>query len=140
MPADTCSSRKHRLSSSMVSPSSVRLPAPPLVIPAASVPPVTSASSESSESSGSSTVSAASFELSSVPTSTPAGLSSADSESSPQATTPVTSASANRSFRRSEEHTSELQSLMRISYAVFCLKQKTSNNNVKHKTNDEKQN
>src|SRR3546814_5937422 len=27
-------------------------------------------------------------------------------------------------FRRSEEHTSELQSLMRISYAVFCLKQK----------------
>src|SRR3546814_2454567 len=28
------------------------------------------------------------------------------------------------SFRRSEEHTSELQSLMRISYAVFCLKQK----------------
>src|SRR3546814_7641428 len=30
--------------------------------------------------------------------------------------------------RRSEEHTSELQSLMRISYAVFCLKKKTSNN------------
>src|SRR3546814_1811137 len=29
--------------------------------------------------------------------------------------------------RRSEEHTSELQSLMRISYAVFCLKKKTSN-------------
>src|SRR3546814_10624329 len=28
--------------------------------------------------------------------------------------------------RRSEEHTSELQSLMRISYAVFCLKQKTT--------------
>src|SRR3546814_1612520 len=27
--------------------------------------------------------------------------------------------------QRSEEHTSELQSLMRISYAVFCLKQKT---------------
>src|SRR3546814_2928537 len=27
-------------------------------------------------------------------------------------------------FRRSEEHTSELQSLMRISYAVFCLKKK----------------
>src|SRR3546814_9485605 len=35
---------------------------------------------------------------------------------------------------RSEEHTSELQSLMRISYAVFCLKKKTmtnhNNNNV----------
>src|SRR3546814_5275272 len=30
-----------------------------------------------------------------------------------------------RGSRRSEEHTSELQSLMRISYAVFCLKKKT---------------
>src|SRR3546814_4677736 len=30
------------------------------------------------------------------------------------------------SFGRSEEHTSELQSLMRISYAVFCLKKKKS--------------
>src|SRR3546814_1005202 len=30
-----------------------------------------------------------------------------------------------RSVLRSEEHTSELQSLMRISYAVFCLKKKT---------------
>src|SRR3546814_9158435 len=30
---------------------------------------------------------------------------------------------------RSEEHTSELQSLMRISYAVFCLKQQKNNNN-----------
>src|SRR3546814_8962913 len=29
---------------------------------------------------------------------------------------------------RSEEHTSELQSLMRISYAVFCLKKKTTDN------------
>src|SRR3546814_6607588 len=33
---------------------------------------------------------------------------------------------------RSEEHTSELQSLMRISYAVFCLKKK----NDKYKTNE----
>src|SRR3546814_13326524 len=31
-----------------------------------------------------------------------------------------------RQARRSEEHTSELQSLMRISYAVFCLKKKTN--------------
>src|SRR3546814_9916469 len=31
---------------------------------------------------------------------------------------------------RSEEHTSELQSLMRISYAVFCLKKKTPNHNT----------
>src|SRR3546814_4956117 len=36
---------------------------------------------------------------------------------------------------RSEEHTSELQSLMRISYAVFCLKKKTqtiTNNHIKN--------
>src|SRR3546814_7783216 len=32
----------------------------------------------------------------------------------------------NHSAGRSEEHTSELQSLMRISYAVFCLKKNTS--------------
>src|SRR3546814_3139378 len=31
---------------------------------------------------------------------------------------------------RSEEHTSELQSLMRISYAVFCLKKKTTHKNA----------
>src|SRR3546814_4977452 len=31
---------------------------------------------------------------------------------------------ADRARQRSEEHTSELQSLMRISYAVFCLKKK----------------
>src|SRR3546814_7919839 len=31
---------------------------------------------------------------------------------------------------RSEEHTSELQSLMRISYAVFCLKKKTTYHNT----------
>src|SRR3546814_8955420 len=31
-------------------------------------------------------------------------------------------------YSRSEEHTSELQSLMRISYAVFCLKKKKNNN------------
>src|SRR3546814_1535383 len=44
---------------------------------------------------------------------------------------------------RSEEHTSELQSLMRISYAVFCLKKKTINlshirkskSNTHHRTN-----
>src|SRR3546814_4283539 len=37
-----------------------------------------------------------------------------------------------RPLRRSEEHTSELQSLMRISYAVFCLK-KTTNKKKHHK-------
>src|SRR3546814_4100291 len=33
---------------------------------------------------------------------------------------------SSRQYFRSEEHTSELQSLMRISYAVFCLKKKTN--------------
>src|SRR3546814_1079160 len=35
---------------------------------------------------------------------------------------------------RSEEHTSELQSLMRISYAVFCLKKKNKNQQTTHTT------
>src|SRR3546814_10435094 len=34
--------------------------------------------------------------------------------------------------QRSEEHTSELQSLMRISYAVFCLKKTTTHQNNTH--------
>src|SRR3546814_2644651 len=38
---------------------------------------------------------------------------------------------AEASGERSEEHTSELQSLMRISYAVFCLKKKNKTNNKK---------
>src|SRR3546814_8021700 len=33
-------------------------------------------------------------------------------------------------MNRSEEHTSELQSLMRISYAVFCLKKQKNNQNI----------
>src|SRR3546814_1529568 len=36
--------------------------------------------------------------------------------------------------KRSEEHTSELQSLMRTSYAVFCLKKKQSQHNQQHHT------
>src|SRR3546814_9168521 len=36
---------------------------------------------------------------------------------------------------RSEEHTSELQSLMRISYAVFCLKKKKKTNNRPNEDN-----
>src|SRR3546814_5417139 len=35
---------------------------------------------------------------------------------------------------RSEEHPSELQSLMRISYAVFCLKKKKRHNNISQNT------
>src|SRR3546814_9978102 len=37
---------------------------------------------------------------------------------------------AGETIRRSEEHTSELQSLMRISYAVFCLKKKTNTTHI----------
>src|SRR3546814_2245287 len=55
----------------------------------------------------------------------------------PMATVPVRCVDGRRSAvsvrcaaaDRSEEHTSELQSLMRISYAVFCLKKKTKKRN-----------
>src|SRR3546814_6496720 len=43
--------------------------------------------------------------------------------------------SAGRRSARSEEHTSELQSLMRISYAVFCLKKKKTNKQRKIDSN-----
>src|SRR3546814_8899768 len=42
-------------------------------------------------------------------------------------TTPISTPSSRAA--RTEEHTSELQSLMRISYAVFCLKKKKQNTN-----------
>src|SRR3546814_4874327 len=42
--------------------------------------------------------------------------------------------------RRSEEHTSELQSLMRISYAVFCLKTKNAHKNTSKLHHCEKKN
>src|SRR3546814_10555730 len=41
-------------------------------------------------------------------------------------------AATNSPACRSEEHTSELQSLMRISYAVFCLKKKTRPTTISH--------
>src|SRR3546814_3464761 len=41
-----------------------------------------------------------------------------------------------RGLSRSEEHTSELQSLMRISYAVFCLKKKKTNYEQSRKSSD----
>src|SRR3546814_1125135 len=40
---------------------------------------------------------------------------------------------------RSEEHTSELQSLMRLSYAVFCLKKKTKKNEIRFSARSEEQ-
>src|SRR3546814_9281993 len=39
----------------------------------------------------------------------------------------------NSQIAKSEEHTSELQSLMRISYAVFCLKKKTEATTLTHR-------
>src|SRR3546814_10600688 len=70
------------------------------------------------------------------PTSTPAAISALASRS--------TSASNSRQVQRdplatsrSEEHTSELQSLMRISYAVFCLKKKQSKNEITHASHKE---
>src|SRR3546814_9646404 len=42
-------------------------------------------------------------------------------------------------FLRSEEHTSELQSLMRISYAVFCLKKKRYQNQTNNKLKQKQQ-
>src|SRR3546814_9894912 len=45
----------------------------------------------------------------------------------------------NDGINRSEEHTSELQSLMRISYAVLCLKKKKKNSEQKAEKECEKQ-
>src|SRR3546814_4058296 len=50
----------------------------------------------------------------------------------------ITSHVSNAAVKRSEEHTSELQSLMRISYAVFCLKKK-KNRTAKTTHQNEKQ-
>src|SRR3546814_14983090 len=44
-----------------------------------------------------------------------------------------------KEFERSEEHTSELQSLMRISYAVFCLKKKKLHSLVIHNCTPDKE-
>src|SRR3546814_5528997 len=49
-----------------------------------------------------------------------------------------TGAETVRGGSRSEEHTSELQSLMRISYAVFCLKKKNITNSNKNNTSKNK--
>src|SRR3546814_10232620 len=46
---------------------------------------------------------------------------------------PIAPAAAPSRHARSEEHTSELQSLMRISYAVFCLKKKNTPTTAYHR-------
>src|SRR3546814_2012417 len=51
-----------------------------------------------------------------------------DPATGPQLGPPAQAGLRRRRARRSEEHTSELQSLMRSSYAVFCLKNKTTTN------------
>src|SRR3546814_17852573 len=55
-------------------------------------------------------------------------LSTFSSPVARRACTVVLTRHHNQLHSRSEEHTSELQSLMRISYAVFCLKTQTKNN------------
>src|SRR3546814_7882954 len=54
----------------------------------------------------------------------------------PSSSTSQYSQSIQLSCRRSEEHTSELQSLMRISYAVFCLKKKNKLSLTVHNTRE----
>src|SRR3546814_10003204 len=49
-------------------------------------------------------------------------------------TTNASTCVSNPSSMRSEEHTSELQSLMRISYAVFCLKKNTNQPDTQYNT------
>src|SRR3546814_3206178 len=50
----------------------------------------------------------------------------------PEVVSVLSSADIARTGERSEEHTSELQSLMRISYAVFCLKKKKNKQEQAH--------
>src|SRR3546814_10740186 len=56
------------------------------------------------------------------------------SRAATKAASPAACSHSRRPHGRSEEHTSELQSLMRISYAVFCLKKKkTQSQHTQHK-------
>src|SRR3546814_4170873 len=55
------------------------------------------------------------------------GIKPVDDETKAKAAKTAMMASRINFILRSEEHTSELQSLMRLSYDVFCLKQKISN-------------
>src|SRR3546814_7158898 len=62
-----------------------------------------------------------------------AAISSISMPPAEEATTMMRSDLRSSTKPRSEEHTSELQSLMRISYAVFCLKKKKKHVNEKNK-------
>src|SRR3546814_4550496 len=85
------------------------------------------AGSVAAAASAASTASAAAAESSSIPASASASTCAA------RITDIDSSESPSRNFMRSEEHTSELQSLMRISYAVFCLKKKKTVQTVHEK-------
>src|SRR3546814_9642882 len=63
----------------------------------------------------------------------PGGAAQAAVRSRPPPWRRISAASVSRAIAsRSEEHTSELQSLMRISYAVFCLKTKMTTKTINH--------
>src|SRR3546814_1481274 len=69
--------------------------------------------------------------LSWIPLYKPSGVECHTSMTAPASNSPVSERTVPRMISglwRSEEHTSELQSLMRISYAVFCLKKKKQKN------------
>src|SRR3546814_2759022 len=69
-----------------------------------------------------------------------AGSASAASPVCGSAAGPACGPAAGPVCGRSEEHTSELQSLMRISYAVFCLKKKKNFHNIDQTVKQECQN
>src|SRR3546814_5896512 len=76
----------------------------------------------------------------STPDSTKTDFSpAAPSSVEPEANSRSPGTAITRRRLRSEEHTSELQSLMRTSYAVFCLKKKTNIRKPKHLTAIHKQ-
>src|SRR3546814_4216647 len=58
--------------------------------------------------------------------------SARSSDAGAASSSPSRRAIRKQAARRSEEHTSELQSLMRISYAVFCLKKKNNTQQQSH--------
>src|SRR3546814_6981811 len=60
----------------------------------------------------------------------PAAIGHAARRAEPRSGSEGVAVPMHRNILRSEEHTSELQSLMRISYAVFCLKKKKQTNNI----------
>src|SRR3546814_4991699 len=72
--------------------------------------------------------------LPSMPTASTAAASLPETVMSPfsNASTETFSPGRRNMVERSEEHTSELQSLMRISYAVFCLKKKNNTNTTEN--------